>query len=214
MSARIDITGMRFSRLVAVERMAGGKRGTWLFQCDCGQTKEISHHNVIAGLSKSCGCLKSEMMKAKWAKHPRPSKTPMYKIWIGIKERCFQENSTNFHHYGGRGITMSYAWYDYNTFKADMGERPSPKHSIDRIDTNGNYCKENCKWSTRSEQCNNKRNNVNITIGPVTLTAAQWEKERGFKPSFITKRINGGWSPEMAVLTPVDRRFSHPKKSA
>ena len=137
------------------------------------------------------------------------SRTPEYRAWADIKARCFNPNNKNYSDYGGRGIGVCDRWKNsFNNFFADMGMKPSPKHSIDRIDNNGDYSAKNCKWSTKAEQENNKRNNRLITIGCVTLNIAQWTKEMGFARTVILDRLRRGWSEFDAVMTPVKQRKS------
>ena len=130
-------------------------------------------------------------------------RTPEYVAWQNMKRRCFNPNHQYYSHYGGRGIAVCDRWLDFKNFLADMGLKPTPKHSIDRIDNNADYSPENCKWSTKAEQENNKRTNRLITIACVTLTIAQWTKEMGFTEKVISKRLKMGWSEYRAVMTPV-----------
>ena len=131
-----------------------------------------------------------------------------YISWQAMKNRCFNFNSSAYLSYGGRDITVCDRWKDsFENFLADMGKRPTIKHSIDRINNDGGYFPENCRWSTAAEQANNKRNYKNsrlITVGCVTLTSAQWSKEMGFKKSFIGVRLTRGWSEIDAVTTKVN----------
>ena len=131
------------------------------------------------------------------------TKTSEYNAWSHMKARCFNPNIKNYSYYGARGITVCDRWLDFENFLADMKLKPTPKHSIDRIDNDGDYCPENCRWATRVEQENNKRNNHLITIDDVTLTIAQWTKEMGFSKSVIQDRLKSGWSEFDAVITPV-----------
>ena len=140
------------------------------------------------------------------------SRTPEYNAWINMKDRCFNPNSKNYSNWGGRGITVCDRWLNLENFLADMGSRPSAKHSLDRIDNNGDYSPKNCKWSTKAEQENNKRNNRLITIGCVTLAIVQWTKEMGFSENLINNRLNLGWSEFDAVMTPV-RPYKSVKKT-
>ena len=139
------------------------------------------------------------------------SRTPEYQAWLHMKDRCFNPNHKRYSDYGGRGITVCDRWLNLENFLADIGSRPSPKHSLDRIDNDGNYCHENCRWATKAEQQNNQRTNRLITIGCVTLTIAQWEKEMGYKQGIIWSRLKDGWSEYKAVMTPV-RSYKSAKK--
>ena len=132
------------------------------------------------------------------------TKTPEYNSWRGMKNRCFNPNYQHYSHYGSRGITVCDRWKNsFQNFLADMGSRPTAKHSLDRIDNDGDYCPGNCRWATKAEQENNKRNNRLITIGCVTLNIAQWTKEMGFGETIIFMRLKSGWSEFDAVMTPV-----------
>ena len=132
------------------------------------------------------------------------TKTPEYHAWIDMKHRCFNPNNKQYLDYGGRGITVCDRWLNLDNFLADMGTKPSPKHSLDRIDNNGDYSPKNCKWSTRVEQNNNTRYNRLITIDDVTLTITQWENKMGYGRGVIQGRLNLGWSEYDAVMTPVE----------
>ena len=134
------------------------------------------------------------------------SGTPEYQAWHDMKRRCFNPNAKNYSYYGGRGIFMCDRWLSFENFLADMGSRPTAKHSLDRIDNNADYSPDNCRWSTKKEQQNNKRTNRLITIGCVTLTIAQWTKEMGYGESVINKRLDMGWS-EYDAVTPVQVRL-------
>ena len=132
------------------------------------------------------------------------SRTPEYKAWKNMKDRCFNPNHKNYSHYGGRGIAVCDRWLNLDNFLTDMGIKPTPKHSLDRIDNDGDYCLENCRWATRAEQQNNLRSNKPlITIDGKTLTIAQWAKKMGFSANVIHNRLKAGWSEYKAVMTPV-----------
>ena len=133
------------------------------------------------------------------------SGTPEYQAWHDMKRRCFNHNTKQYLDWGGRGITVCDRWLDFENFLADMGSRPTSKHSLDRIDNDGDYSAENCKWATKAEQQNNKRNNKPlIKIDDVTLTITQWAKKMGYGEMVIQGRLNLGWSDYDAVMTPVE----------
>jgi len=137
------------------------------------------------------------------------TKTPEYRSWDNMKQRCFNPNHKRYLDWGGRGITVCDRWKNsFENFLADMETKPTPKHSIDRIDNDSDYCLENCRWATKAEQQNNQRSNRLITIACVTLNIAQWAKEMGFKRTVIWNRLKAGWSDYDAVMTPVRQRKS------
>ena len=122
--------------------------------------------------------------------------------WKHMRQRCFNPNDKKYSDYGGRGITVCDRWLYFEHFLADMGLKPTSKHSIDRIDNDGNYRPDNCRWATNENQANNRRSNRLITLKGETWTMAQWEKEKGFNEGFIKCRLKAGWSEEDAIMTP------------
>lgn len=132
------------------------------------------------------------------------SKLPEYRVWKHIKGRVFNKNDKAYPNYGGRGITMSPGWSeDFTRFYADMGPRPSPKHSIERCDNNGDYTAENCVWATNQEQSRNRRSNKSASINGLTKLVSDWAVEFGIPMSTISCRMKAGMTPEDALLTPV-----------
>ena len=167
MSALKDITGQRFGRLVVVRRVGSSldRRATWQCRCDCdGKTITIVGKNLRNGNTKSCGCLKLELFLARATTHGM-SESPEFSVWQDIQKRCLP-NYREAKYYADRGITVCDRWLEsFENFYADMGPRPSSKHSIDRIDNNGNYEPMNCQWSTDTEQSRNRRAQYNSKSG-------------------------------------------------
>lgn len=156
---RLDLTGQRFGRLVAMERQTteDNRHSVWLCQCDCGKTKNAILNNLRRGLTKSCGCLSSETTALRNTTHgssARKTKTPEYRAWSALKNRCNNPNNNRYHVYGGRGISFCKEWESFEQFLSDMGPRPAMT-SIDRIDNNKGYSKENCRWATIKQQMRN-----------------------------------------------------------
>lgn len=127
---------------------------------------------------------------------------PAYGVWNSMKSRCENPNVKTYPDYGGRGITICERWKKFSNFLADMGE-PAPGMTLERIDNNKGYYKENCDWATRTKQGRNKRNNVLLTINGETLPLSAWAERSGIKYATIHQRITKGWTPEAAVKTPL-----------
>lgn len=161
MGVFIDITGYKYGRLTVVKYSHTDKskayKTYWLCSCECGGKRVVSKNDLIANRTRSCGCLQRERTLAKNVKH-NATKTPEYQIWNGMRQRCLNPKSKAYKYYGALGVTICDRWLNsFDTFLADMGERPSPELSIDRINTFGNYEPSNCRWATMKEQANNKR---------------------------------------------------------
>lgn len=154
-----DLTGQKFNRLTAIS-FAGkdsSNNARWLFKCDCGNTVECRGSEVSRGTTKSCGCLVSEKTKESNTTH-NMSRTRTYKTWISMRSRCNNPTDKFYEYYGARGITVCKEWDEsFEVFYSDMGDQPDGL-SIDRIDNNKGYSKENCRWATSETQQRNKRN--------------------------------------------------------
>ena len=205
----IDITGVRFGRLVAISQgeRINKKVARWNCVCDCGKRVVVEGKSLRHNMTKSCGCLHSSALGDASRTHGLTG-SDEYKIWCGIKRRCYNTNEHCYPRYGGRGIKMANTWrHDFLSFYADMGKRPSPIHSIERIDTNGNYEPNNCIWITMAEQAKNKRSNIVITFNGETMILADWSKKLGIPYPTLQRRLNKGWSHEKALTTPVDKKY-------
>ena len=152
----IDLVGVRFGRLV-VESDSGERSNgiKWRCLCDCGNRKNISGPDLRGGKTRSCGCMRMEKI-TKHGATPRSGMTLTYRTWRAMKARCAPTAPAHAYYYD-RGIGVCARWSEYKAFLADMGHRPSPRHSIDRIDNDKGYEPGNCRWATKSEQERNKR---------------------------------------------------------
>ena len=127
------------------------------------------------------------------------SKTRIYFIWKSIKSRCDRPKDVHYKEYGGRGISYDPKWSNFEEFYSDMKDTYSELLTIDRIDNNGNYCKENCRWVTSKQQSNNRRNNRVVTINGITKTLQQWSEETNIKYNTLIWRLNNGWEGEKLI---------------
>jgi hypothetical protein len=208
----IDITGENFGRLVVlgpVDQVFYPKRGKsirWLCECRCGGETTTHGHSLRAGLVTSCGCYRREVSVACGKANTRHGKTGTTEwiIWSGMSQRCTNTNSKRWKHYGARGIRVCERWCGrdgFENFLADMGPRPSVKHSIDRIDVNGDYSPENCRWATNEDQQRNKRHTKFISAfgktGPLASFIPGGSKAVEYDIArFLIKK---GWKPEDAI---------------
>lgn len=181
MSAFINRVGLKYGRLLVVKRgpqkQVGNNRGkivTWECVCECGKHINVQANNLASGNTNSCGCFKIENTKNQNTKHGM-TETRIFGTWSDIIKRCTNPKDKFFHIYGGRGIKVCERWLNsFENFYADMGEKPTPKHSIDRIDSNGDYSPENCRWATATEQVRNRSNTLKIPWfdGMIPLSSA------------------------------------------
>lgn len=210
-----DIIGNTYNYLTVLSEgepyiLEGGYRHRSVFaECSCGTIKRYDMSSVISGNAKSCGCwgrkAASDRLKIRMTKHGM-KRTSEYNSWVSMKMRCLNPKNPSYKNYGGRGIKICDEWINsFEKFYADMGSKPTPQHSIDRIDVNGGYCFSNCKWSTAKEQSVNKRNSISVSIGGVTKPIEQWAKEIGISRVGLEWRIRKNYSESEMLKKPQKR---------
>lgn len=201
---KIDITGQRFGKLVALKDVgSNGNNILWKCKCDCGNNIIVPSSRLRSGNTKSCGCLQIASVTT----HGK-SKTRLYRIWHGMKTRCNLVQDKRYKDYGGRGIKVFHEWdtnflsfYNWaiaNGYKDNL--------SIDRIDNNGNYCPENCRWASAKQQMNNTRYNHLVEYNNEVKTVREWAKTLNIPEQRLYHRLNDGWPIKDALTKPKGAR--------
>jgi hypothetical protein len=203
---KIDLTGQHFGRLVVIEEAGRDKIGRvlWRCQCECPRSNicVISGGDLRSGHSASCGCLRREVAGSRLRTHGKTG-TKAYRAWTHMLSRCRDHNCNEFPRWGGIGITVCERWLRFENFLADMGEPPSPKHSIDRWpDKAGNYQPGNVRWATIKEQNRNRRDNRMLSLFGQNWCITEWSEELGINDNMVHWRLQAGWPPEYALLVP------------
>lgn len=202
----VDLTGKTFNSLTVLsfaERRPGRKR-YWNCRCVCGRVLAAYQYNLTSLRQKSCGCEKIAAVARLKFSHGM-CKTSVYRRWAAMVERCQAPSSTSFQNYGGRGIKVCEQWLKFENFIRDMGHPPTPAHTLERIDNNGNYEPSNCRWATRKDNNRNRRANRYLTLRGETRSMAEWCERLGLSYSAISTRVLRGWSDERALTTPVTK---------
>lgn len=216
----IDLSGNRYHRLTVISfNYRIGTSYYWNCRCDCGKMTSTKSNSLKNGNTKSCGCWYIDSRYLIGRTHGDSKRTKEYYSWLAMKRRCLIKNDKRYHDYGGRGIKICEQWaYNYPKFLQDMGRAPSKHHSIERINNDGNYEPNNCKWSTRKEQQNNMRSNVIIEYNGETKTLAMWCDYLKLRYGTISTRLKRGWSivdafnPKKLTRKGYEFGFSHGNK--
>jgi len=193
---KISRLGHVFGKLTVQKELGkhAGRR-QYLCVCICGKPKKVSESSLISGHTTSCGCARKT--------HGIWYDTKSYRSWARMRQRCNNKNCRDYRWYGAKGIKLCKEWDSYLQFVQDMGEPPTSKHTIDRIDSTKNYCKENCRWVTQLEQVKNCSSNIRLTYNGKTQILSDWAKELNMSEGMIRQRIRKlGWSTEKALTTP------------
>lgn len=204
MSKTVDLVGQKFGRLLVVARAGSDKRGEalWECECECGVVTVVLGSNLRTGHTRSCGCYNDERRIEVHTKHGRHGSRGNI-IWAQMIQRCNNSNHIAYHRYGGRGIKVCEEWLKFENFFADMGDPPEGA-TLERVNNDGNYCKENCIWTSVKANARNRSSNVEITYEGRTQCIAAWEEELGFNYGTLWNRINTyKWPLEKAMTEPV-----------
>lgn len=194
-----------FTRLTVVSRAHSDKHGYihWNCICECGAEKTVCSHELRSGKTKSCGCIR---FTPRTHGHTQTSNgkriTPEYQAWIDMRRRCSNRKHVSYDIYGGRGISVCEKWSSFEMFYEDMGPRPDGM-SLDRIDVNGNYEPNNCRWATQTQQSRNRRNNRFVEYNGISMCLSEWAEALGFTYHILKDRLSRGWSIDRAFNTPL-----------
>lgn len=208
-SVGYDLTNKVFNRLFVEGKCEykKGKHSYWICKCECGKVKEVRTDKLISGNTKSCGCFsRFKLGQESLRKTHNLSHTPIYNLWLGIKNRCNNENSEDYKDYGERGIKIFEEWINsfekfYDYIINNLGDKPSSEYSLDRINNDEGYIPNNIRWATILEQANNRRNNRILEYNGEKYTVMEWSRKVGINRLTITKRLKRGWSIEKALFT-------------
>ena len=213
----VDLVGQRFGKLEVVSYSHSRNGAYWLCKCDCGNTSVARGTSLRAGEVKSCGCGSLEAARknaeASRTKHGFAHKERLYETWKNMKRRCYNPTNKRAKFYAEKCVTVCDEWRDdYLAFRSwALANGYNDTLKIDRIDNDGDYCPENCRWATDKVQANNQSRNRLLTYNGETLTMAQWADKLGYSYSAINHRVQRGWSMERIVNTPqrrhVDGRY-------
>lgn len=205
---RIDLTGQLFGDLKVVGFSRPGPSGSfWNCECSCGSTKEVRSKHLRDGKVASCGCKKGGWTHGFTSKSSRDEQSlkETYRSWVGMRQRCLQEKHRFYRFYGGRGITFSAEWDDFPTFLQDMGVKPKGT-TLGRIDNDGMYCKENCRWESKIQQERNKSTTRWVEYNGVRRSLSEWCELYGLPFHVVHYRLKSGWGVERALTTPKANR--------
>jgi hypothetical protein len=194
-----SLVGLKFTRLTVIgktDKRSKNRKVIWSCLCDCGNYKEVQTDYLTSKDTKSCGCYKAEVISKLKSKH-NLKKHPLYNTWLSIRDRCNNKNNKYYNIYGGRGIKVCKEWDNFKVFLDDMGEKPESdkRLSIDRIDSNGDYCKSNCRWADDIVQANNRRNSKRYEVDGKLYSVRDIMDINNLSYSTIMERIEKNQNP-------------------
>jgi len=212
MQNKTDMIGKRFGRLTVIafgekhRYPCGSLRWKWKCRCDCGKETIVDATTLRRGVSKSCGCLASETTRTRSFKHGcanRKNIVPEYYSWKAMTRRCRDQQDDNYYLYGARGINVCNEWMDIRKFIADVGKRPSARHTLERIDNSIGYFPGNVKWALPKEQANNRRDNRVVEFNGKTQTIQKHCDDLGMRRGPVSSRLDRGWTVENTFSIPI-----------
>jgi len=209
---RQNLTGSRFSRLTVLGDCGRTTKNEtiWRCLCDCGTQRDVRGSHLKSKNVQSCGCLARELTSIRM-KFGAPLATthggrhkPEYMVWRNMRVRCSSPNDAAYPRYGGRGISVAAEWDDFAVFFRDMGPRPSPTHTLDRIDNDGPYCAANCRWATKRQQAENRRTTINTVVDGEMMCLKALARKNGLPYRQVHMRVTRlEWSIERTISTPI-----------
>jgi hypothetical protein len=214
MTKLIDIIGKKFGKWIVTIRVANkyGTRTRYLCECECGTKREVEGSSLRTGSSKSCGCVSTERISKLRLTHGK-TKTDIFVIWQGIKDRCYNEKGNHWNSHGKRGIKVYEEWiHSFEKFELyikTLGIRPEG-YTLDRINNDGDYEPHNLRWASPRTQANNTRSNRIIEFKSKRMTMAEWAREINISYKTLATRLYDGWSIEKALSTPTLNKTTKP----
>lgn len=209
---KLDLAGKQFGRLTVI-KYAGSKnyRTLWLCKCECGKEKIVKSSDLTRGATKSCGCLRDEYVKNQAQMYPADVRIKRLRyIWHGMIRRCYDPRHNCYHRYGERGITVCDEWKDYVVFaRWSLANGYADDLSIDRINNDGNYGPDNCRWVTMKKQHNNTSRCKFFKIDGITKSITEWAEEYGLDPGTVQTRISKGMNIVDALKKRTHRNGGH-----
>lgn len=206
---KLNLIGKRFGKLMVIEEAppfygSNGKRKRtmWLCQCDCGGRTIVRGENLTTGNTKSCGCYQRLQTSKSTLRHGA-CKTRLYTIWSNMKERCYTKNNDSYINYGGRGIIMCDEWLDFENFRSwALKNGYADNLSIDRINVDGDYEPNNCRWANFYDQARNKRNNRILELDGESHCLSEWAEIVGLPYGTLMSRLSYGWAVKDVLKHP------------